>query len=387
MATPDATPPAPAAFTDFTGAVQRFCALLRAHGFTVGVAETLDALRIARSELLHRPNRFRVALRALLCISPDEYQRFNALFDAYWLGRSLDGNAPPSPHPQRTRPPATEQRTAPLLMTLQHATAPPEEEGNTTTGASTAHRLRQVDFTRVPASEQEQLEALAAQLFRQLHVRLSRRQKAAWQGRHVDLRRTIRRNLDRGGELVTLRYRQRRPDRPRLVALLDVSGSMDRYSYFLLRFLHALQQHFRRIDSFVFSTELRCITELLRQPSLPESLRQLAATPTPWSSGTRIGACLMTFLEHHGRRLLSRRTLVLILSDGLDTGDPALLAHALQAIRARCRRIIWLNPLMGMEGYAPIARGMQAALPYLDVFHPAHNLESLLRLEQHLRHA
>ncbi len=371
--------------TDFTGAVRGFCAFLKGHGFTVGLAETLDALRVARSELLHRPDRFRVALRALLCSSPAQCQRFDALFDAYWLGRTADGNVPPAPARRRARPPATE-RTMPLLMTLQRATTPPEEEGQTTTGASTAHRLRQVDFARVPAPDQEQLETLAEQLFRQLRVRLSRREKAAWRGRRIDLRRTIRRNLDRGGELITLRYRQRRPDRPRLVALLDVSGSMDRYSYFLLRFLHALQQHFQRVDSFVFSTELTCITELLRQPTLPESLRRLAETPTPWSSGTRIGACLMTFLEQYGRRLLSRRTLVLILSDGLDTGDPALLAHALQAIRARCRRIIWLNPLMGMDGYAPLARGMQAALPYLDVFHPAHNLDSLLRLEQHLRH-
>jgi len=385
MRMPSAIPPTFAASTDFTGAVRGFCTFLKGHGFTIGVAETLDALRVARSELLHTPDRFRTALRALLCISPDECRRFDALFDAYWLGRTTDGNAPPAPRRRRQRPPITE-RAAPLLMALQQMAAPPEDEGKTSSGASTAHRLRQVDFARVPAPEQEQLEALAEQLFRRLHVRLSRREKAARRGRRIDLRRTIRRNLDRGGELVTLRYRRRQPDRPRLVALLDVSGSMDRYSYFLLRFLHALQQHFRRVDSFVFSTELTCITELLRQPTLPDSLRQLSETPTPWSSGTRIGACLEAFVAHYGRRLLSRRTLVLILSDGLDTGDPALLAHALQAIRARCRRIIWLNPLMGMDGYAPLARGMQTALPYLDVFHPAHNLDSLLRLEQHLRH-
>jgi uncharacterized protein with von Willebrand factor type A (vWA) domain len=262
----------------------------------------------------------------------------------------------------------------------------PDEAGRNTSGARAVERLQRTDFTQVPLSDQQQLEQLVLRLCRQMSLRLARRHRAARRRGPVDLRRTIRRSIATGGDPIDLRYRRRKPRKPRLVALLDVSGSMDRYSFFLFRFIYALQRHFARVDTFLFSTRLVCVNDAMRARRLPATLHHLADVADAWSSGTRIGACLQAFNDTYARDILTRDTLVLVLSDGLDTGEPALLERELLRIRRRVRKLIWLNPLLGMEGYRPLTRGIRAALPLVDAFLPAHNLESLLRLENHLRH-
>ena len=184
-------------------------------------------------------------------------------------------------------------------------------------------------------------------------------------------------------DLSEFRFRERRTRKTRIVALCDVSGSMDLYSRFLLQFLYALQGSFARVESFVFSTELRRITEALRERPYATALRGLRDSVHDWSGGTRIGACLSTFESEWGR-LVDRRTVVIVLSDGWDTGDPEELGRVLEALRMRSRRLIWLNPLLGSPGYEPLTQGMQAALPHLSVFASAHNLDSLRALERHL---
>jgi uncharacterized protein with von Willebrand factor type A (vWA) domain len=173
----------------------------------------------------------------------------------------------------------------------------------------------------------------------------------------------------------------------KLVILLDVSGSMNPYSIFFVRFAFALQKYFKRVDTFLFSTQLTEITSTLRTRQLREALQSLAERAVGWSGGTKIGESLRDLNLHHGRRLFSRDTVFMILSDGWDTGDPEMLATQLSNIRLRVRKLIWLNPLLGMTDYQPVTRGMSAALSYIDIFVPAHNLESLLNLETHLRHA
>ncbi len=165
---------------------------------------------------------------------------------------------------------------------------------------------------------------------------------------------------------------------------LDISGSMNFYSLFLLSFAYALQTHFQRVDTFLFSTNVVEISDLLRTRHLPEALQETLAAGTGWSGGTKIGDSLRQFNQHHGRKLLSRDTVFMILSDGWDTGEPEILAAQLRAARRRVQKILWLNPLLGLKDYQPITRGMAAALPHVDVFAPAHNLESLLALERHL---
>lgn len=360
-----------------------FCRFARGRGLTIGLQETLDALDAARLGTLTDRTTYRWALRALLCTSKEERDLFDDLFDAYWTRRRAH------PHRQNHRrlaePVTVAQQATPLLMVgAAGEDAPPEEEGKSTSGASALERLRTTDFSEVPPRDQERLEELAARLLKQMSRRLARRVKATRSARQIHLRRTIRQSIPHGGDPIELRYKGKKQRKPRLVVLLDVSGSMDAYSFFLLRFIYALQHHFERVESFVFSTRLTRITEAMNARRLPESLRALSTTAEAWSSGTRMGACLQDFNAAHARQALSRNALVLILSDGLDTGDPALLAGELLKIKRRAKKLIWLNPLLGMNDYQPLARGIQAALPLIDVFLSAHNLESLLLLETHL---
>ena len=368
-----------------TDAVAGFCRFVRRHGFNVGVQETLDALRTARLGTLTDRRVFRPALRALLCTGKEDHDQFDGLFEQYWRSVSMPGR--PARKKRAAQPVTRTRQGIPLLMIgTGNEAVIDDEEGKSTSGASTVERLRKTDFSKVPLHDQERLEQLALRLCKQMSLRLSRRLKTASRRRQVDLRRTIRRSLAHGGTPLDLRFRGRKQHKPRLAILLDVSGSMDQYSFFLLRFIYALQHHFDRVDSFLFSTRLRCINDVMKARRLPETLSALADTSEAWSSGTRIGACLETFNEVYSRRVLSKNTLVLILSDGLDTGEPDLLAREIQTIRERAKKLIWLNPLLGMDGYQPLTRGIQTVLPHVDACLAAHNLESLLTLETHLRY-
>jgi uncharacterized protein with von Willebrand factor type A (vWA) domain len=184
------------------------------------------------------------------------------------------------------------------------------------------------------------------------------------------------------GEIIELRRRARRRRKVRLVLLCDVSGSMDLYSRFLLQFLYALQNVFGRVETFTFATRLTRVSDLLRGPSYKGALRRLTEV-RDWSGGTRIGESIREFNQTWGR-LVDRRTIVLVLSDGWDTGEPETLANEMLAIKRKAGRLIWLNPLLGNPSYEPLTRGMAAALPLVDHFAAAHSLASLRELASHL---
>jgi hypothetical protein len=164
------------------------------------------------------------------------------------------------------------------------------------------------------------------------------------------------------------------------VLLYDTSGSMDPYTRVLLAFALALRRVMKRVEVFTFNTALTRVTGLLAPTRIRQTLERLAAGVPDWSGGTRIGSCLAEFVADYQTRLVTRDTTVVLVSDGLDLGDTRELASAMQALRRRAGRIVWLNPLMGDARYQPTAAGMSAALPYVDHFGPAHNLESLERL-------
>jgi uncharacterized protein with von Willebrand factor type A (vWA) domain len=169
-----------------------------------------------------------------------------------------------------------------------------------------------------------------------------------------------------------------------LVVLLDASGSMEPYTAFFTRFLHAVSLAFRESEVFLFHTRIAHVSSALRERDPSRALDRLALMAQGIGGGTKIGECLATFNRWHARRVIHSRTCVMILSDGYDTGAPELLAASMRSLRRRCKRIVWLNPLLGAEGYEPRARGMQAALPFLDLFASAHNIESLAALEPYL---
>jgi uncharacterized protein with von Willebrand factor type A (vWA) domain len=218
-------------------------------------------------------------------------------------------------------------------------------------------------------------------------VRLRRRMKENRGQGQINLRRTIRHSIAYGGEPLDVLRKSRTPKKKRLIVLLDVSGSMDKYSFFLLRFICALRENFRQLEAFVFSTSLKRISRSLQFNRLDFVLKAVSDLADNWSGGTRIGECLHDFNEQYGKRMLNGSPLVLILSDGLDTGDMDMLSKELQYIRLRAKKIIWMNPLKGMKGYEPTAKGMTAAMPSIHDFRAAHNLESLLELENILANA
>jgi uncharacterized protein with von Willebrand factor type A (vWA) domain len=251
-------------------------------------------------------------------------------------------------------------------------------------GAGVRERLKKMDFSSVPPGDQGALEQLAERLMRRMVLRLARRLHLSARGR-INLRRTIRASIPRGGEPFDLRFRGRKRQQARIVMLVDISGSMSLYSLFFLRFAHAIHRAFRRSDVFLFSTSLVNAGPMLRSRKLANALRMLARCTADWSGGTKIGES-MRELNRRYSRLFSREALFVILSDGWDTGDPQGIASELASIRKRVRRVIWLNPLLGLEDYRPATQAMALALPHVDVFAPAHSLESLLELEKHLAH-
>jgi uncharacterized protein len=364
--------------------IVEFCRFARASGIAAGVKESLEAVRAANAVGIENRQNLKFALRAVICSTKADWDIFDEIFDVFWSGTAAQENLERGKRNKSTREQESQQENAELASMTHSSVAAEIEEGKAVMGATMNERLKKADFSEVKQADLTELEKISLRLLRQMSLRLSRRiRRLAVRGR-VDLRRTIRRSIGRGGDPIDLTFRKRKLQPLKLVIALDVSGSMNPYSIFFVRFAYALQKYFKRVDTFLFSTQLTEITPTLRARQLRDALEALAGHAAGWSGGTKIGESLHQLTQLQGRRLFSRDTVFMVLSDGWETGDPAVLAEELSAIKRRVRKLIWLNPLLGMADYEPITRGMSAALPYIDVFAPAHNLESLLNLETHL---
>jgi uncharacterized protein with von Willebrand factor type A (vWA) domain len=252
-------------------------------------------------------------------------------------------------------------------------------------GASRTEQLATADLRHVvDPDEIAETHALARRLARSMRARLVRRAELRRSGRRLDLRRTIHRSIAHGGTPIDLAWRRRKVKPLRLVVLLDASGSMSLYTAFFVRFLHSVVDAFREAEAFVFHTSLAHVSPSLRDRDVERAVDRMSLMAQGIGGGTRIGESLATFNRWHAARVINSRTAVIVVSDGYDTGPPERLGEEMKRLRRRCRRIVWLNPLIGWQDYAPEAQGMKAALPYVDLFAPAHNLESLAALEPYL---
>lgn len=364
--------------------IVEFCRFARANGIAAGVKESLEAVRAAGAVGIENRQNLKFALRAVICSTKADWDIFDEIFDAFWIRSASQENLERAKRSKNVREKESQQENA-ELASMAHGTAMAEiEEGKAVMGATVHERLKKADFSEVKQGDLAELEKISLRLLQQMSLRLSRRIRSLAVRGRVDLRRTIRKSIGRGGDPIEISFRRRKLQPLKLVIALDVSGSMNPYSIFFVRFAYALQKYFKRVDTFLFSTQLTEITSTLRARQLRDALESLAGHAAGWSGGTKIGESLHQLIQLQGRRLFSRDTVFMVLSDGWETGDPAVLAEELGAIKRRVRKLIWLNPLLGMADYQPITRGMSAALPYIDVFAPAHNLESLLNLETHL---
>jgi uncharacterized protein len=359
-----------------------FCRALREHGLSVTPAEVVTAA--AARQVIDTKDRDEVflSLRNILTTSVDDFPVFENLFATYWSQRPARLVGSETVQTRRTAP---ARATGGLAFFLENwpaeirSTAQPVK----VPGASETEARAEKDFTAFSHEELEEISRIARRMARRLAKSRSRRWRPVTRGRRVNLRRSLRLSLKTGGELIDLSYQERRPKRTKLFVICDVSGSMDMYSRLLLQFIYGLQNSFAKVESFVFATSLSRITGELKGKTYPNAIDRLSASVRGWSGGTRIGASLASFNQQWLRRI-DRRTVVIILSDGWDTGEPEQLARTLSQIQQRAGRVIWLNPLLGGTGYQPLTRGMQAAIPYINVFAPLHDLASFRALESHL---
>jgi uncharacterized protein with von Willebrand factor type A (vWA) domain len=373
-----------------------FARTLRDNGYRVGLSETRDALQVLASPAALRPSSLKPALRSLFCATHSDWERFDEIFDAFWQGRDMRQRQILSGVPSASHAPARKLAEAHVP---QEALGLPDKierrsdgDGETQAegrgrreGASRVENLAATDLRHVVDPEDiAATHALAARLARVMRARLVRRDQIRRRGRRIDLRRTIHRNVSHGGMPFELAWRRRKIKPLRLVVLLDASGSMSLYTAFFVRFLHGVVDAFREAEAFVFHTRLAHVSPSLRDRDVTRAVERLSLMAQGIGGGTKIGESLATFNRWHARRVINSRTALMIVSDGYDTGEPEELGEEMRRLRRRCKKIIWLNPLIGWRDYSPQARGMQAALPYVDLFAPAHNLESLAALEPYL---
>ena len=368
-----------------------FARTLRDNGFRIGLGETRDALAILASSVATRTSSLKPALRSLFCATHSDWEKFDEIFEAFWRRRgmrraqTLGGTAESAAF--RRRNAATSRATSGLPDHVKRFEDIGDAAGGRgrRVGASRAENMVAADLRHITDPDDiARANALAARLARSMRARLVRREQVRRRGRRLDLRRTIHRNVSHGGTPIDLAWRRRKIKPLRLVVLLDASGSMNLYTAFFVRFLHGVVDAFREAEAFVFHTRLAHVSASLRDRDVTRAVDRLGLMAQGIGGGTRIGDSLATFNRWHARRLINSRTAVMIVSDGYDTGEPERLGAEMRRLRQRCRRIIWLNPLIGWRDYSPQARGMQAALPYVDLFAPAHNLESLAALEPYL---
>ncbi len=369
-----------ATYDSLSSAFIGFTSLVRENGFNVGIKESQEGLKAAAIGTITNRNHFYYAIKAIYCQSFEETKTFDDLFNQFWGQEKLAISQKITKKGQSNILGKTKSTL--VLMGWGEQDAAGEEDAKNVSGANATEKLRYTDFSKITQKENDELEKLAYQLWKQMSLRLKKKFKYTTGKGAVDIRKTIRRNLNNGGSLVELVKKNKKPQKNKLVMLLDVSGSMDKYSFFLLRFIWALKVNFKQVEVFLFSTKMVRATEYLNDHDLDNALALLSKYVDHWSGGTKIGECLDAFNKQYGKKVLNRRSLTIMLSDGLDTGDQNQLSEALIKIKKRTRQLIWLNPLKGMTGYEPTARGMKTALPYVDSFKSAHNLHSLLHLEK-----
>ncbi|WJR79618.1 VWA domain-containing protein [Bradyrhizobium sp. NP1] len=378
------------------GRLAAFLRTLRDNGFLVGLAEDRDAAALMAAGYAARPSLLRSAFKHLVSARKPDWDKFDGLFDAFWLGKRvrsrsmIAGSATSANNPSlKSLQEASERGEGDRSVTDQVPSAddaPPARGGEgRMEGASRAENLAEVDFRKLADPDQvAQAHEAAARLAKVMRTRLTRRDLARRRGHRLDLRRTIHKNISHGGVPIVLAKRQRKDKPLRLVVLLDASGSMSMYTSVFLRFIHGVLDEFREAEAFLFHTRLAHVSGAMKERDAARALDRLSILAQGAGGGTRIGESLQTFNRHHAARVIHSRSCVMIVSDGYETGDAALLGREMAALAKRCRRIVWLNPMMGWQGYAPEARGIKAALPHVDLYAPAHTLKSLAALEPYL---
>ena len=383
-----------------TDNIAHFARALRRAGLPVGPARVVEATRAVEAAGFTSKADFYWTLHACFVSRPDHRAVFDAAFHLFWRDPQLMDrmlamllSTVKAPREEK-KPKAAEQRAKEALMGDAPPPPPPERDDeqeleiDALYAASAQEKLRSRDFEQMTTAEIEEAKKALARLRIPAPPLRSRRLRSAPHGPRADWRAAARASFRTGGQVFELPRKAPRPRAPSLIALADVSGSMTAYSRMLLHFLHGLslragrhrEEGWARVESFVFGTRLTRITRHLQRRDVDEALEAAGRDAQDWEGGTRIGECLESFNKHWARRLLGQGSVALLITDGLDRGDPDRLAREAERLRLSCRKLIWLNPLLRWDGFEAKAQGVSALLPEVDSFRAAHNINSLAAL-------
>ncbi|SPJ27226.1 vWA domain-containing protein [Falsiruegeria mediterranea] len=382
--------------------ITHFARALRKAGLPIGPGRVIDAIHAVEAAGFTEKRDFYWTLHACFVNKPEHREVFAQIFRLYWrdpryLEQMMAAMLPAIRGVQEDREAqAAERRAAEALLDGVEREAPPQEEGESSEETeieidasrtmSGEERLRTLDFELMSTEEIAQAKRMLAQLSLPVKPIPSRRGMASLRGTRVDWRRTLRASMRQGGEIHDISRLKPRPRWPNLVVLCDISGSMSQYSRVILHFLHAVSNAkgagWAKVHAFTFGTRLTNITRHLAQRDVDAALKSAGAEAQDWEGGTRIGSCLHEFNRDWSRRVMGQGAVVLLITDGLDRDAPDQLSHEMQRLHLSARRLIWLNPLLRWEGFAPKAQGIAAMLPHVDSFRAGHSIASLQELAE-----
>src|SRR5262245_5644959 len=367
---------------------------LKELGVKISLSQVIDVSRAVEFVDLAERNDFRALLRANLISQKEDFPVFDMLFDCFWREQSyervpmetmdIQGTPSESHSPEGGDEEGGLEEA--MAETVANENIPLEnlDEFSMPT-YSPQELMNRKDFSEMGVEESRAIARAILLIATKIATQISRRKKIGRKGNVVDPRSTMRRSMKYGGDVIELARRKKRIKKTKVVLLCDVSGSMDCYSRFLIQFMYGLQNELWGVETFVFSTSLSRITHLIRTKNIVDALDKISGSILGWSGGTNIGRSLHAFNRNFAPSMVTHRTVVVIISDGWDRGDVSLLEKEMHDIKRRAKKIIWLNPLLASENYEPLCKGMQAALPYLDLFLSVHNVNSLVSLGRTLQ--
>ncbi|WP_299597279.1 VWA domain-containing protein [uncultured Tateyamaria sp.] len=381
------------------GNITHFARALRRAGLPIGTGRVMDAITAVTKAGFTEKRDFYWTLHACFVSKPEHRAVFAQIFRLYWrdpryLEHMMAAMLPAVRGVQEDRSAqAAEKRAAEALLdgAGDDIDLPEMEEGGTeieidaSLTMSNEEQLKTLDFEQMSTEEMAQAKAMLARMALPVDPMPTRRTRVAGLGR-IDPARTLRAAMRQGGEMRDLKWKTPRVRYPNLVALCDISGSMSQYSRVVLHFLHAVANAkgagWAKVHAFTFGTRLTNITRHLAQRDVDAALQAAGAEAQDWEGGTRIGSCLETFNRDWSRRVLGQGAVVLLITDGLDRDDPDALAKQMERLHLSAQRLIWINPLLRWEDFAPRARGIAAMLPHVDSFRAGHSIASIEELAQ-----
>lgn len=372
--------------TTISGNIVQLCIFLRSSGFVVGTKEESDAMNAIHSLPIGDKSLFKDGLKSIFAKSKWQFEQFDDLYNEFWtqLSKATDSKIKEvvDHEKEKVDPRAKKPSFESLKSWLYNNQI---EEQKEVYAYSSMEVLARKNFADMSSDEVRLIMALLKKIAKKLAHQKGRLKKKSKRKRQVDLKRTFSSNMRLGGDILKLNFSEPKDKKLKLVLLCDVSKSMELYSRFFINLIYAFQHSYDRIETFVFSTAIHQITDLLQNYEFDKAFEFIADRVPQWSGGTTIGQSIETFVDSYGHKLLTKKTCVFIISDGWDTGDASLLANSMRKIHKQSKKVIWLNPLAGNPNFSPDVIGLQAALPYIDVLESAHNLESLKRAMKHLR--